>query len=434
MLATAAPPPVILLNGLAGSVVNARLDHLAEAPHVYCTRDSKGTFDQLWVSVDELVPGVIDCNFDNLRLHYNASTKAYANKPGVTIDASVDWGGVGGLDFLDAKLHVGGYFHSLIRHLEATLGYKVGLSLRGAPYDWRQAPDGFSTVDAGAAYKGGSYFDRLRQLVEETRKLNGQRRVVLVTHSMGGPTAYAFLRTMSAPWKATHIAALIALSPPFGGALSTMKALVSGDTLGIPLITHSLFHPIQSTCASGPWLFPQPALWPAHEVLITSAAPSANASAATSTASSVGSANSTMLKWTSSNYTELAQALGLKQAAALFAGGVGALLANFAPPGVAVEVLRGGGVPTPAAFRYAEAFTPGIVPAEPATITEADGDGTVNSRSLERAAAWRTQQSQPVRYWHFANTSHFGVLTSNPVLNRLTALLTNFTDERQDTV
>ena len=73
---------------------------------------------------------------------------------------------MGGLAYLDPYLRAIGYFEPLIRHLVTRLGYQIGTSLRGAPFDWRQAPDGFSTITAGAAYQNASYFDRLQALVE----------------------------------------------------------------------------------------------------------------------------------------------------------------------------------------------------------------------------------------------------------------------------
>lgn len=71
------PPPVILLNGLAGSVMNAKLTHLAEVPHVYCSKDTKGKYEQIWVSADELLPGVIDCLFDNLQSALRSAPSKY---------------------------------------------------------------------------------------------------------------------------------------------------------------------------------------------------------------------------------------------------------------------------------------------------------------------------------------------------------------------
>ncbi len=399
-------PPVVLLNGLAGAVIQAKLTGAPPGPHFFCERDTKN-FTKLWVSPTELVPGVIDCFFDNLRVRYDGDARAYSNKPGVTIDGSVDWGGVGGLEYLDPGLSASGYFHDIVKRL-AGIGYAVGTSLRGAPYDWRLAPDGFNATVSGARFQNGSYYSRLRALVEETYALNGNAPVVLLTHSMGGPTALAFLQGMSPQWKATYVAGFVPMSPPFGGAMSTVKALVSGDTLGVPIVAHDLFHPIQSSCASGPWLFPQPALWPADaQVLLTS--------------------NGGKTTWTSANYTELCEALGLDQAAAMFRNGLNDLPGAggaFAAPGVRVEVLRGTGVATPAFFAYDEAFQAGKVPAKPSrTEWEYDGDGTVNGRSLHRAEAWVQQQDAPVNVTTFQNVSHFGILMDGNALDKLQALL-----------
>lgn len=107
----------------------------------------------------------------------------------------------------------------------------------------------------------------------------------------------------------------------------------------------------------------------------------------------------------------------------MFENGVGKLLAVFSAPGVVTEVLRGQGMPTPASFVYEEPFAAGVVPAEPHTVMEYDGDGTVNGRSLERATLWVGQQAESVRYWRFANTSHFGMLASKPALETLTSIL-----------
>merc|ERR1719181_1369751 len=138
---------------------------------------------------------------------------------------------------------------------------------------------------------------------------------------MGGPVALSFLQQQTASWKSTNAAGFLPMSPPFGGAMSTVEALVSGDTLGVPIVSHSLFHPIQSTCASGPWLFPQPSLWPENEVLVTS--------------------DGGKQVWTSKNYIEMTSALGLTQAESMFRNGLNDLLDAFDAPGVQTFVLRG---------------------------------------------------------------------------------------------
>jgi lysophospholipase III len=397
-------PPVILLNGLAGSRMTATLD-TKSAPHFFCDRNTKGKSVDLWLSVKELVPGAIDCLFDNMKLRYDSSTKQYSNKPGVTLDASVDFGGVNGLNYLDSGVKLSAYFETLIEKLEKTLNYTVGKDLRGAPFDWRLAPDGLGQSIAGAA-SSESYFSRLKGLVEETVKQNDNRKVVFITHSMGGPVALSFLQQQTASWKSTNVAGFLPMSPPFGGAVSTVLALVSGDTLGVPIVSHSIFHPIQSTCASGPWLFPQPSLWSPNEILVTSG-------------------NSV---YTSSNYTQLTSDLGLDQATNLFKDGVNQLaLGTFNPPNVRVEVLRGTGVATPVSYIYDDVFVKGKVPSAPTkTIHEMTGDGTVNDRSLNRGKEWIAKQSELVRYWEFQNTSHFGILESDEALDHIISLLISF--------
>ena len=71
---TAALQPVILINGLAGSNLNARL-HGAKEPHAFC--NTKKDWFRIWVNTEELVPGVMDCFFHNVIIHFNNVTKKY---------------------------------------------------------------------------------------------------------------------------------------------------------------------------------------------------------------------------------------------------------------------------------------------------------------------------------------------------------------------
>ena len=85
-------------------------------------------------------------------------------------------------------------------------GYKRGVSLRAAPYDFRYAP-----------HSQPFYFVQLRKLVEETSALNANRKVVLVAHSMGGLWAAYFLSRQPAAWKDRYIKALITANTPWAG-------------------------------------------------------------------------------------------------------------------------------------------------------------------------------------------------------------------------
>jgi lysophospholipase-3 len=121
---------------------------------------------------------------------------AYVSPEGVTLDTNVDFGDVGGLAYLDPDVELDqlSYFHTLIDLLVKELKYVTGTDLHGAPYDWRMAPDGL-----------GSYFEKLRKLIEKTWSANRNQEVILISHSMGGPILQSFLNSMSVEWKKKHI-------------------------------------------------------------------------------------------------------------------------------------------------------------------------------------------------------------------------------------
>jgi len=85
-------------------------------------------------------------------------------------------------------------------------GYERGVSVRAAPYDFRYAP-----------HSQVFYFVKLRQLVEETWATNGHRKVVLLTHSMGGLYAAYFLARQTPAWKDRYVEALITVNTPWAG-------------------------------------------------------------------------------------------------------------------------------------------------------------------------------------------------------------------------
>ena len=55
-----------------------------------------------------------------------------------------------------------------------------------APFDFRKAPNEMSGL-----------FVRLRQLIEHTYSVNGNKRVVIICHSMGNPLFVNFINTMT---------------------------------------------------------------------------------------------------------------------------------------------------------------------------------------------------------------------------------------------
>lgn len=72
------------------------------------------------------------------------------------------------------------------------------------------------------------YFSNLIKLVEETYEQNGNKSVVLIAHSMGGPMAYIMLQKVSQQWKDKYIKSLIGLSGAWGGSVKALKVFTVG--------------------------------------------------------------------------------------------------------------------------------------------------------------------------------------------------------------
>lgn len=111
--------------------------------HYYCEKTAD--FFNIWLNPKLLVPLVIDCWIDNVKLFYDNVTRTTSNTPGVTIRVPgfgrsevVEW-----LDPSVTKSLAGAYFKDVANAL-ATHGYLRNSTLRGAPYDFRKAPSKFS--------------------------------------------------------------------------------------------------------------------------------------------------------------------------------------------------------------------------------------------------------------------------------------------------
>jgi len=314
-----------------------------------------------------------------LRLSFNETTDSWQNATGVELDTNVDFGGVKGIYYVGVGKKIA-EFKPMVDTL-VKLGYTVGQDLHGAPYDWRLAPDGWA--------QPGNFYDRLRRLIEETVERN-QAPAHLVTHSLGGPAALGFLATVDAEWKREHLASFVPISPPFGGASMQVLADVSGDNFDVPLLPHDYVKAIQSSVPSGSFLLP------------TAALPGVLAVAGK----------------TSYTHAELPQFLadlGLHQAKLAYERLTERKLrVDLLPsPGVPMLLLTSGGVSTPRSMKWEEELRPGFDTAP--QVLRGDGDGVVPTESLRVALDW----AEVVEHLHFANVSHFGMLSTPSVLEAL---------------
>jgi len=376
-------PPIVMVPGLAGSVLKMKLVD-GPTPHVWCWKNAD--WFVTWVNTEELIPKQKDCFLERVQLRFDNTTGTYYNTSGVQIDSSVDFGGVGGIEYLDPGVKVGisQYWATMIKYFE-NLGYKRGENLHGAPYDWRLAPDGLEMT---------GYFDRLEALIESTYERNNAS-VFLVSHSLGCPTMLYFIRSRPESWVKTYIRAWFPLGGPFAGASTMALASVSGWNLGIPILPMDYVRQVQATSASGLFLFPEPN---AFGDMVVASTPTRN--------------------YTAAGMLDILRAIGEEQALGINSWMTARkvqtydlLSDNYVPP-IPTFVIYGSEIDTPQRFIWDKEFKPGMTDA-PKTIENGPGDGIVNLRSATIVESWGVTMRE------FKGVKHFDLVVNTNVLNTI---------------
>lgn len=111
---------------------------MQNAAHSYCAKKTDDFFN-IWLNREYLVPFAIDCLVSHLRLVYYNDTRETVNSDGVTTRVP-GWGNTSSVEWIDPTQGAdGAYFVNLANALVRN-GYKRGVSLFGAPYDFRKGP------------------------------------------------------------------------------------------------------------------------------------------------------------------------------------------------------------------------------------------------------------------------------------------------------
>ncbi|CAH1400261.1 unnamed protein product [Nezara viridula] len=368
--------PVILVPGLGGSQLEAQLNK-PTVKHSFCNSITNRFFN-LWLDVKQLLPVVIDCWIDNIRLNYDDFSNHTYNQPGVKIRVS-DFGNPKVVEYLDSKswFPVEGYLNVLTKAI-VDLGYTRSKNLYAAPYDFRKGPSEL-----------GNWFEELEELIENAYR-NNTSSVILIGHSMGGLLIHKFLINKSQIWKDKYIKAFISLSTPFGGSMKALKVFASGDDLGVFLLRPAILREVLSTMPSMAYLLPVKKIW-GDEILVTTNEKNYTLDDLEQFFIDIGNPTGWKMYL---NEREYATELG--------------------PPGVEVRCFYGEGSATIKRLIYgSNGFRRSPL------LEFEDGDGTASLRSLEYCKKWITQQKERVQTKVFDEIDHMGVIQDNLALESI---------------
>lgn len=377
--------PVIFVPGDGGNQIYAKLNK-TNSPHYICDKVTKDYFE-LWLNLELITPYVIECLVDNIRLVYNRETKLTENSPGVETLIR-DFGETDSVEFLDSsKFSITTYFGLIAEGLVKNAGYKRGHNLKGAPYDWRKAPN--------ELYE---FYHNLTALVEKTYYENNGTPVILIAHSMGNPTLLYWLNNyLNLSWKEKFIRSFVSLAGVWGGAAKPVRLMTSGDNLDIIVVKPLTARPYQRSASSTAWLMPSEKFWDADEILVST--PNRN--------------------YTVNDYEQLFKDLGHEDGY-LMRENTKNLIMNLNPPDVEFHALYGVEMKTPAGFVWKKQKD---FPDTQPSVIYGDGDGTVNLRSLYGYRRWIGKQKKPIYFKEFKGVDHLGILKSKGVIQYIMNLL-----------
>jgi lysophospholipase-3 len=372
----------VLVPGDGGSQVEARLNK-STAVHYICEKTTADYFN-IWLNMELLVPLVIDCWIDNIKLIYDNQTRTTRNSDGVDIRIP-GFGGTETVEWLDPSHAVtGSYFNSIAKTL-VSLGHERNKTIKGAPYDFRKAPN-----------ENQQYFVDLKALIEQTHADNDGQPVIIIAHSMGGPMTLHFLNQQSQDWKDKYIKSMVTLSGAWGGSVKAVKVYAIGDDLGSYVLRESVMRQEQITSPSLAWLLPSKLFWKPDEVLV----------------------QTDKKNFTVANLKDFFEAIDYMDGWEMRKDTENYQL-DFKAPGVEVHCLYGTAIPTVERLFYKAGTWLDGYP----TLVNGDGDGTVNRRSLEGCLHWESLQKQKVYSKELPLVDHMQILKDTSVLNYISNLI-----------
>ncbi|KAF8779170.1 hypothetical protein HU200_002846 [Digitaria exilis] len=376
--------PVILLPGYSCSQLDARLTDDYEPPTPACgvRKQGRGWF-RLWENYTALQvdPALLPCFHDQLRLGYDRAAGDYRNAPGVETHV-VSFGTTRSFRFDDPALK-NGCMQRLAEALEG-VGYKEGSNLFGAPYDFRYAP----AAPGVAARSFAGFRASLKRLVERASETNGDKPVILVSHSFGAFYATQFIDRSPLPWRTRYLKHFVMLCAGGSGSPGIMQVLAS--TMGSSTPTRlAMFgdRSFESTLST----FPSPEVYGDTHLVVTRAK-----------------------NYTAENIPEFLAAVGFSdEEVERYRRRAMPLTLSFKAPIVPMTSINGVGVPTVDKIVYWDGnFT------EKPQVVNGDGDGAINLKTVQ-ALEKLVGDDPDQRYFKSVlvpNTTHSGMISDDSAL------------------
>lgn len=190
--------PVIIVPGILGS---------------YLSKNVEGK-PEVWPNIAKMMlPGD-----DSYLMDLSMNSAGYPDSPSLMIPTDI-FRSLYGQDF----------FSGLIAELEDN-GYKENEDLFVFPYDWRY------DIDWSAGNSPFPLIKSLKEKVDEIKQQTGAEKVDIIAHSMGGLVAKQYIKFYDVN---NSIDKFIDIGTPHLGAPKTIKTLLYGDNIDIPVLNSS---------------------------------------------------------------------------------------------------------------------------------------------------------------------------------------------------
>ena len=232
----------------------------------------------------------------------------------------------------------------------------------------------------------------MEKLIEEMYHSNGDKKLILVCHSMGCLYSYYLLRHHPQAWKDQYIQSWITIGAPFGGSVKSLEALLNGENFHTDLFSAGGLRDLERSFSSLSLLLPSPRDFGNKTIL------------------RIGDAN-----YTAYDYPKIYEMIGDAAGFRMWQQS-SQQITDHEHPGVEVHCLRGKNIPTVEQVTYP---TPESFPRSPVAIY-GQGDGSVNKAGSDVCLKWASDNRNAFSSEEFDGVKHTSLVKNDDVVTHIT--------------